>query len=181
MKRQFTRHWIHLQPLLFSDIVATFVKTGVDIMNTRLQQFLGAENISQSQFADELGVARASVSHILAGRNKPGFDFLTSLMARFPRLNMEWLLAGKGKMYKDSPSTNPTIGSITSDSIESIKDVDEDNSDTLFSNMPLPAPSEVGQNSSEPEAPVPTQHPENQRKISKIIILYDDNSFTEIA
>ena len=48
-------------------------------MNTRLQQFLSAENISQSQFADTIGVARASVSHILAGRNKPGFDFLVGM------------------------------------------------------------------------------------------------------
>ena len=49
-------------------------------MNKRLQQFLSAEGITQSEFADKLGVARASVSHILAGRNKPGFDFLQSLL-----------------------------------------------------------------------------------------------------
>ena len=71
-------------------------------MNTRLQQFLGAENLSQSQFADEIGVARASVSHILAGRNKPGYEFLTGIMMRYPNLNMEWLLLGKGRMYKDT-------------------------------------------------------------------------------
>ena len=45
-------------------------------MNIRLQQFLSAENLSQAQFADIIGVARASVSHIIAGRNKPGFDFI---------------------------------------------------------------------------------------------------------
>ncbi|MCR5709058.1 MAG: helix-turn-helix domain-containing protein, partial [Bacteroidales bacterium] len=45
-------------------------------MNERLIKFLSAENITQSQLADTLGVARASISHILSGRNKPGFDFL---------------------------------------------------------------------------------------------------------
>ena len=70
-------------------------------MNTRLQQFLNAENISQAQLADTLEVARAGVSHILAGRNKPSYDFITSLMLRFPKLNIEWLMFGKGKMYKD--------------------------------------------------------------------------------
>ena len=70
-------------------------------MNNRLEQFLAAENISQAEFADAIGVARASVSHILAGRNKPSYDFLTGMLLHYPRLNMEWLLAGKGKMYKE--------------------------------------------------------------------------------
>ena len=69
-------------------------------MNTRLQQFLAAENITRSQFADTINVARASVSHILAGRNKPGWDFITSMMKHYPNLNIEWLLSGTGKMYK---------------------------------------------------------------------------------
>ena len=64
-------------------------------MNKRLQQFLNAENISQSQFADTVGVAKASVSHILAGRNKPGFEFIESVARHFPRLNLEWLICDK--------------------------------------------------------------------------------------
>ena len=70
-------------------------------MNRRLLQFLQAQNITQTQFADTLSVARGSVSHILAGRNKSGYDFLESLLLHYPSLNMEWLLTGKGKMYKD--------------------------------------------------------------------------------
>jgi transcriptional regulator with XRE-family HTH domain len=70
-------------------------------MNRRLLQFLQAENITQAQFADVLDVARGSVSHILSGRNKPGYDFLESLLLHYPQLNMEWLLTGKGRMYKD--------------------------------------------------------------------------------
>ncbi len=75
-------------------------------MNERLQQFLAAENISQSQFAETIGVARASVSHILAGRNRPGYDFICSLLEHYPSLNSEWILMGKGKMYK-GPAVRP--------------------------------------------------------------------------
>jgi len=70
-------------------------------MNRRLLQFLQAENITQAQFADILSVARGSVSHILSGRNKPGYDFLESLLLHYPQLNIDWLLTGKGRMYKD--------------------------------------------------------------------------------
>ena len=76
-------------------------------MNRRLLQFLQAENITQTQLADTLSVARGSVSHILAGRNKPGYDFLESLLLHYPRLNIDWLITGKGRMYMDeteSPS-----------------------------------------------------------------------------
>ena len=70
-------------------------------MNRRLSQFLQAENLTQTQLADTLSVARGSVSHILAGRNKPGYDFLESLLLHYPRLNLEWLITGKGRMYRE--------------------------------------------------------------------------------
>ena len=137
-------------------------------MNTRLQQFLGAENISQSQFADEIGVARASVSHILAGRNKPGYEFLTNLMSRYPRLNMEWLLAGKGKMYKDSSLPQPQPDLFSTPQEEEIP-VEE----------PAPEPNIETSQATTPLPPAP-QPSENQRNITKIIVFYDDNTFQEL-
>lgn len=74
-------------------------------MNSRLLQFLNAENITQAQFADSIGVARASISHIISGRNKPSYEFISAMMKRYPQLNAEWLILGKGRMYND-PSRN---------------------------------------------------------------------------
>lgn len=73
-------------------------------MNRRLLQFLQAENITQAQLADTLSVARGSVSHILAGRNKPGYDFMESLLLHYPTLNLDWLMTGRGKMYRSDES-----------------------------------------------------------------------------
>lgn len=70
-------------------------------MNNRLQQFLELENITPARLADILGVQRSGLSHILSGRNKPGFEFITKLLTKFPRINSEWLILGKGKPYKD--------------------------------------------------------------------------------
>ena len=85
-------------------------------MNRRLLQFLQAENITQAQLADTLSVARGSVSHILAGRNKPGYDFLESLLLHYPSLNLDWLMTGRGKMYRtedDEPSLFTPLQSAT--------------------------------------------------------------------
>lgn len=79
-------------------------------MNRRLLQFLQAENITQSQFADTLSVARGSVSHILSGRNKPGYDFLESLLLHYPNLNLDWLMTGKGRMYRDADVLDASEG-----------------------------------------------------------------------
>lgn len=141
-------------------------------MNTRLQQFLTAENISQSQFADTIGVARASVSHILAGRNKPGFDFIENMSRRFPTLNLEWLITGKGKMYKQAPEN---------------KEVSLFETNDLF-NQPdsTPAPAPVAFEL-KPEPPIETKTIEskrqtikNQRNITKIVVFYDDNTYQEL-
>ena len=116
-------------------------------MNKRLQQFLNAENISQSQLADTLDVARAGVSHIIAGRNRPGFDFLESMALHYPQLSMEWLLTGKGKMYKEN---------------------------TLFDNNYDTAP-EI-RNSQEPSTPL-VQPPKPARDVDHIVIFYTDSTF----
>ena len=75
-------------------------------MRTRLQQFLQAENMSPSRFADQIGIQRSGVSHILSGRNKPGFDFIEKMLLAYPSLNAEWLITGKGKMYKEAKSAS---------------------------------------------------------------------------
>ena len=139
----------------------------VNKMNTRLQQFLGAENISQSQFADSIGVARASISHILAGRNRPGFDFIESMAKRYPTLNLEWLITGKGKMYKADFAPVQQVQERPSDTVE----------ETLFSE-PEPVP-EVPKTERVTLSKA-NQRANKQRSISRIIVFYDDNSFEEL-
>ena len=78
-------------------------------MEQRLLAFLKAENISQTDFADRIGISRAAVSHLLSGRNKPGFDVISRIIHEFPTLSAEWLIAGTGKMYRDSSSDSPAV------------------------------------------------------------------------
>ena len=139
-------------------------------MNTRLQQFLAAENISQAQLADSLKVARAGISHIMSGRNKPSYDFLAALMNRYPRLNIEWLMFGKGKMYKDLMETSEIATDL----------FDED----LFSSQISKEDKQVMENI-EPSIEIKSleskvQETVKQRNVTKIIILFDDNTYQEL-
>lgn len=70
-------------------------------MNSRLQQFLELEQLTSSTLADMLGIQRSNISHLLSGRNKPSYEFISRFMLKFPNVNMEWLINGKGKPYKE--------------------------------------------------------------------------------
>lgn len=128
-------------------------------MNQRLQQFLNAENLTQTQLAERVGVAKASVSHILAGRNKPGYDFIVNLSRQFPNLNLDWLINGKGRMYKitGQENENPALPRPSDEN-------SEPQGGDLF---------EISQESSDNQADTP--------KIVKVVVFYDNGTFQEIV
>ena len=147
-------------------------------MNKRLQQFLTAENISQAQFAETLGVARASVSHILSGRNKPGFDFLESMIRHYPALNFEWLLTGRGRMYDSAKPASEAP-------VRPVSPLPAAPEDSLFGEpgyrqeTVAEAPIQP-QNSYTDDLVSKTQVINNKKNISKIVVFYSDGTFQEI-
>jgi transcriptional regulator with XRE-family HTH domain len=70
-------------------------------MKERILEFLRRENKTSSQFAEEIGVQPSGISHILSGRNNPSLDFILKMLEKYPFLSTDWLLFGKGSMYKE--------------------------------------------------------------------------------
>ncbi len=75
-------------------------------MISRLQQLLQAESISRSEFAEKIGIAPATVTHLLSGRNKPSYEIICAISSHFPNISLDWLINGTGKMYRDSPNSD---------------------------------------------------------------------------
>ena len=98
-------------------------------MHERLKNWMGIEGLKSSALADSIGVNRATISHILSGRNKPSIDFLEKLLNVYPNINANWLISGIGYMQ---------------DNMEQ--------KEVLFS-----------------------------KKIGKVVVFYDDNSFEEVG
>ncbi len=88
----------------------------------RIQYLMKLNNMTASSFADEIGVQRSSMSHILSKRNKPSLEFIQKVLMRFPKVSADWLIAGitntdkmelpqtdSGKLVEsDNPSPTPT-------------------------------------------------------------------------
>tara|TARA_B100000902_G_scaffold221471_1_gene210418 strand:+ start:45710 stop:46009 length:300 start_codon:yes stop_codon:yes gene_type:complete len=70
-------------------------------MHKRLDDWMGVEGLKSSELADNIGVNRATISHILSARNKPSIDFLNKLLRAYPNLNANWLISGIGYMYEN--------------------------------------------------------------------------------
>ena len=98
-------------------------------MHERLKNWMGIEGLKSSTLADSIGVNRATISHILSGRNKPSIDFLEKLLNVYPNINTNWLISGIGYMQDNMEKKEVLVS----------------------------------------------------KKIGKVVVFYDDNSFEEVG
>ncbi len=147
-------------------------------MQSRLQQFLQAENITPARFADQIGIQRSGVSHILAGRNKPGFDFIEKMLRCYPSLNAEWLITGKGKMFKEirTASLFDEVSAPSAQFVAPATALPEADSDESAADQPSfeeqPKTINIDKYNTESKQSV---------KIAKVVLFYSDNTFIEYS
>lgn len=98
-------------------------------MHARLKNWMGIKGLKSSALADSIGVNRATISHILSGRNKPSIDFLEKLLNAYPNINANWLITGIGYMQDNMEQKEVLVS----------------------------------------------------KKIGKVVVFYDDNSFEEVG
>lgn len=163
-------------------------------MNKRIEILLKEVNMSSSQFADAIGAQRATISHIITGRNNPSLDFVQKVLIRFPRLNPEWILNGKGDIWKpvarESDEPSPALSGNTSENKQSLL-FDEFNEKTENdkNTFKLPDDSELIEKQTlgkhhaieevkeVPDKTGSTEKAPFTRKIVKVITLYNDGTF----
>lgn len=138
-------------------------------MKDRLLEFLKAENKSSAQFAEEIGVQPSGISHILSGRNNPSLDFVLKMLEKYRFISTDWLLFGKGSMYKDSKMQTLFDEDIAFSNKINIKPNESFKSDN---ELPLSGNEELKGNA----APTIIKGKSNVRKI---VWFYDNNSFEE--
>jgi transcriptional regulator with XRE-family HTH domain len=162
-------------------------------INDKIKQILIDKNLTPSYFADEIGVQRSSISHILSGRNRPSFDIIQKIIRRFPDLGYEWIM--EEDQQSQPLSGQPSYGNPrTTQSPQVI-----DRRDQRYTSAPSvsysgpsihvrsqrneippvmqPAtPVAVDQ----PAFPEPAVAPEkSEKKIDRILIFFTDGSFQE--
>ncbi len=74
-------------------------------MKEKIAHLMKSESLSSSRLAEILEIQPSAVSHLLSGRNKPGFDLLQKILRRFPKINPDWLLLDSEQIYRVDDKT----------------------------------------------------------------------------
>lgn len=152
-------------------------------MKDKLLALMKSEGLKPSQLADILEINPAGISHIMAGRNKPGFDLLQKILKRFPQIDPDWLLLDSESMYRRSYHISSTTVSAASPlSVETGAEI----RDGLFSRSTgvseQAACSEADSKTSSAQLssiPVTLQSVSEKRgaAVERIVIFYSDHTF----
>ena len=73
-------------------------------MLERIKIWMKKVNISQTNLAENIGVNKATISHIMSGRNKPSIDFFIKLKEYYTDLDLNWIISGQKTPYSKSSS-----------------------------------------------------------------------------
>jgi transcriptional regulator with XRE-family HTH domain len=145
-------------------------------MKERLTTLMELEKLTPSRFADLIGVQRSSVSHILAERNKPSFDFIEKTLKAFPGLRAEWLILGTGEMFGSGVRVHDLFGDedLSGDASETAQSGEsERRSDTGTNKI------ERGKDESDKEHSVLRMNESSlaTRRVIQVVVMYEDHTF----
>ena len=119
----------------------------------RIESVMKSMGLSARQFAMEIHVQPGTISNMMAGRNNPSLEVIKRIMERYPTLNPEWLIAGRGEMWRTVPGEQAG----------------------LFDVLP-PDPKVKTTRANKEEPQVPAAPP---KQISRIVVYYTDNTYEE--
>ncbi|MBP1616410.1 MAG: hypothetical protein H6Q14_237 [Bacteroidetes bacterium] len=153
-------------------------------MVERIKKVMEYEGMTSAHFADYMEIGRAVMSHILNGRNKPSLEVITKILSKIDYIDSNWLLTGEGSMLKQTSSN------LAGEQIAQPIQRDLFTADKSFENeivRPNAGDSNLYRRENElkqpqmPIQPIVNQpiemHRKEDRKITKIIIYYSDNTF----
>lgn len=143
-------------------------------MKQRLQILMDKESLSPVRFAEIVGVQRSSVSHILSGRNNPSLDFIQKILLAFPEVSSDWLISGKGSVYRALPAASEEQQGKKPDTLPSAARPEQNDlfsaSKSMESTVPEPShasPSPLGE----------ALKVVGETEIEQIVVFYKDKSF----
>ena len=146
-------------------------------MTERIQQLINDKKLSATQFSDEIGIQRSSLSHVLSGRNKPSLDFMLKIKTRFPDVNLDWLLLGEGQMYKEEKDTEDRIIDFAGE----VNNEEKKNEQENVLNVEEPVKEGFGGYMARRErVDLPGGQDTLEKEIRQLILIYKDNTFTTL-
>lgn len=74
----------------------------MNFLNERIKEMRKALNLTQQEFADQLGVTRNNIAGYETGKRNPSSAAISLICSKF-NVNEQWLRTGEGKMFIEVP------------------------------------------------------------------------------
>lgn len=147
-------------------------------MKDRIRQLMESQHMTQQSFASFLGMSPAILSSIFNGRTKPTLNTVEAIISKIPTISTDWLVFGKGEMYKSESSGEGNSDHQVADGSEAVLDFDSDEATSLASS---PSPVSAAHQEERPHREV-VKHEvkyidKPQRKITEIRVYFDDQTY----
>lgn len=141
----------------------------------RFKMVMDREKLTAGAFAESIGVAQATISHILGPRNKyPSTEVILRLHQRYSDISLDWLLTGKGNMSDNAaPAGNDGFDyPLFAKNQENLTNGQEDDENRKETSLEVSekAPKEIVK-----QEIIYKERP--PRKITEIRIFFDDNTY----
>lgn len=75
-------------------------------INERVKHMIEALGLNGNTFSIAAGINPSVLNHILNGRNAPSYGMLKKMVLPFDNINVEWLITGKGDVFKPKAEIN---------------------------------------------------------------------------
>ena len=159
-------------------------------INDKIKQVLLTKNLSPSYLADDIGVQRSSISHILSGRNRPSLDIIQKIVRRFPEFTYDWFLDDDVQLLTEQPliHTSTTQANLNrpqnrpEPSVVVYPMVETDRTANI--NRPIIPKQNTSTESALQDQHLPVRQPntkdkQQDKQIDRILIFYTDGTFRE--
>lgn len=71
----------------------------------RIKKIITDNNLSNSEFAEKIGIPKSSVTHLLSERNNPSLDVIIKISESFDDISSDYLIFGHKKIKEISSKT----------------------------------------------------------------------------
>ena len=91
---------------------------------SRIKKIISDNNLSNSEFAEKIGIPKSSVSHLLSERNNPSLDVIIKISEIFEDISTDYLIFGyeSNKEITSEPLNNLFDNINKESSKDSVKD-----------------------------------------------------------
>lgn len=173
-------------------------------MKDRIRELMEMDGLNATEFSKKVKINTSVVSNILNAKNQPSFDVIQKIILAYPEVDVAWLMTGQGDIFGADTDSEETAMAHQDMEMSAESSLFADDHDDAGQDLPKTSfqkaenalsptypsmPQEKTKEKGRKRPSKPTYIANNQdvvveekpqKKIQKIIIVYQDNTFEEI-